>query len=176
MKLNDIQYFFVFDVESIGLHGDGFAVGWTVVDVQGQEFEHGIFAVPRVICKGSDDDRKWCDKNIPHIMPTHHSIIDMREAFWKVWLTWKAKGAVMFADCLWPVESRFLIDCVADYQPYRNWEGPYPFHDIGTFLLAHGLDPLQKFERQVGEMTEHNPVCDARQSARILVKTIHQTP
>ena len=33
--------FMVFDVESIGLHGDGFAVAWVVVNREGERLGEG---------------------------------------------------------------------------------------------------------------------------------------
>jgi hypothetical protein len=38
--------FFVFDVESAGLHGEGFAVGFVVVDREGNKRDEGLFVAP----------------------------------------------------------------------------------------------------------------------------------
>jgi hypothetical protein len=46
--------------------------------------------------------------------------------------------------------------------------GPYPLHDLASILLAHGRDPLAKNERLPEELPEHDPLNDARQSARLL--------
>ena len=45
--------FMVFDVESIGLHGDGFAVAWVVVNRSGQRLGEGCMACPRDLCAGT---------------------------------------------------------------------------------------------------------------------------
>lgn len=168
------QLYLVFDVESIGLHGEGFAVGWVVINQEGFEMESSYSACPRLAAKGSIDDRKWVDSNIPEISPNCTIPEMVRADFWEVWLKWKSKGAILAADCAWPVEARFLIYCVNDSPEERNWQGPYPLIDIGSVLLASGSDPLQKFDRLPSELPEHNPLCDARQSARILIKALNK--
>lgn len=103
------------------------------------------------------------------MQPTHESPQMIRQAFWKHWLQWKAVGARLVADCAWPVEARFLAACVDDNLAANGWFGPYPLFDIASISAAHGLDPLEKRPRRYGESPEHNPLCDAKQSARILL-------
>jgi hypothetical protein len=165
-------YFFVFDVESIGLHGEGFAAGWTIINKEGKEVDYGCVAVDRRVAAGRHEDREWVDKNIPEIEITHPSKRLMRESFWRSWTEWKAKGAVMAADCPWPVEARFLAECVDDDRGRRGWDGPYPFIDIASVLLACGKDPLATYGRNESELPAHDPLADARQSARLLAECI----
>ena len=40
------DYYVSFDVESVGLHGTGFAVGYVVLDKNGNEVESGCFCCP----------------------------------------------------------------------------------------------------------------------------------
>ena len=54
----------VFDVESIGLHGEGYAVGYVVI-VDGKEVEADMFACPGSMAEGVDSDRLWVYGNIP---------------------------------------------------------------------------------------------------------------
>lgn len=166
--------FFVFDVESIGLHGQGFAVGWVVVDIEGQELDRGYLSFSRDNAFGTLVNRKWVEENvIPHLPdPVHTYPQNMRSAFWDKWLEWKAKGATLWADCAWPVEARFLADCVDDNTENREWEGPYPLHEISTILFVAGIDPTGKFPRLENEEPAHHPTCDARQSARILIEAL----
>ena len=63
MDLNN-KYVMVFDVESVGLHGDGFAVGFTV-RYKGDEIDYGIIACDPKFVKGSDTNKDWVNKNIP---------------------------------------------------------------------------------------------------------------
>lgn len=162
----------VFDVESVGLHGEGFAVGFVVVNGYGVEVQHGLMACPQQVASGAVSDtrktRRWLAENIPPIEKTHDYPEQIRDAFWRQWLFWKERGAILVADCAWPVEARFLHNCVGDDMPEREWQGPYPLHDLASILLAEGKNPLGKFERKDNELPEHNPLMDARQSARIL--------
>lgn len=167
------QLFFVFDVESIGLHGQAFAVGWCVVDSQGKEHPGARYACDRDAIEGSDSDREWVDANMPPIAVTC-DYPTMLEWFWADWLGWKAIGALMAADCSWPVEARFLCACVDQDKTNRAFEGPYPFIDIGSVLFAKGYDPLHEFPRRDNELPKHDPLADARQSARLLVDAMIQ--
>jgi hypothetical protein len=82
---------------------------------------------------------------------------------------------MLAADCAWPVEARFLAACVDDQPEQRAWEGPYPLIDIASVRLAAGLDPLATVERLPSEMPAHDPLADARQSARLLIEALKVT-
>jgi hypothetical protein len=159
---------FVFDVESIGLHGEPFAVGWTVIDSVGAEIDFGRIAIPPEMAHGDDDDSEWCRANIPAIPATHMSMKAMLVDFWSQWMKWKEKGALMFAECAWPVEAKFLAMCIGVDYPRNKWEGPYPFHDVASVMLSSGMNPMANYERTESEMPKHCPLADARQSARLL--------
>lgn len=168
--------YLVFDVESVGLHGEGFAVGAVVVDESGKELSSCLFVCPiEKATEGKTGDLEWVNKNIPSLALTDSCPTLVRHAFWEFWRVWKEQGAILVADCAWPVEARFLIQCVEDDKASRNWEGPYPLHDLASMLLAKGKDPTGKFGRLETENPEHNPLMDARQSARILIENLHKT-
>lgn len=164
--------FMVFDVESIGLHGEGFAVGFVVIDRAGAEQYYGRFACAPETAHGADEGRSWVRDNIPPLRETHNSSQGMRRTFWRHWLEWKAQGAVLVADCAWPVEARFLAACVDDAPSEREWQGPYPLHDLASFMAASGRDPLAANERLPNELPAHDPLADARQSARLLMECL----
>lgn len=161
-------FLFVFDVESIGLHGDSYAVAGVVLDDQGNQVDSFMYSCPPGTVAGNTNDRKWVKENIPEIPVTHFCAMLVRKAFWDKWLEWQSKKALMFADCGWPVEAKFLAACVSDNLFQRSWEGPLPLHEIATVILARGGDPLQEFDRNADELPRHNPLRDAIQSARIL--------
>lgn len=163
-------FFFVLDVESVGLHGEGYSPGWVVIDTaNGAEVDSGRLAVDTAVCDGYDEDRDWINENVPHIPPTHDSLGAMRELFLAVWLRWKARGAWLAADCPAPVETNFLAACIKRRLPVSRWDGPYPLIDIASVLLARGIDPLATLPRLENELPRHDPLCDARQSARYLM-------
>lgn len=163
-----MKAYFVIDVESVGLHGQAFAVAGGVYLENGSPQWEFKLACPIDECDGLPDDRKWVKENIPTIQETHRTPQAMRDAFWPLWLKAKSEGAVMAADCLWPVEAGFMEQCIRDDSATRNWEGPYPFMEIASFLAAAGMHPLAKYDRTPSEMPVHDPLADARQSARML--------
>lgn len=169
-----MRTFFVFDIESIGLHGQGYAAGFVVISEDGTEVDSGRFACDPERCGsfwGDEDDRIWVKANIPPIAITHKNANEVRQELWKKWREWADKGAIMAADCPWPVEARFLILSIENNG--CKWDGPYPFIDIASVVLAKGGDPLATFDRLPSEMPKHDPLADARQSARILLEHLH---
>ena len=173
-KIDVPDLFMVFDVESIGLHGEGFAVAWVVVNRQGEQLEEGCLACDPDLCQGTEDDREWVKENIPPLPCSSPTKFHLRNTFWHAWRNWAARGAWLAADCAWPVEANFLSACVRLNPEERNWEGPYPLLDISGVLLAAGLDPLGSHGRQEGELPAHHPLMDARQSARLLLECLDQ--
>lgn len=133
---NSLNYL-VFDVESIGLHGEGFAVGWVIIDESLKEYESGYLACPAEVARGTHEDFLWVQENVlPHLPePTEISPNRVRQKFWDKWL--EVKDSVsLFADCGWPVEDNFLSACTkqhpdsiaqAHYHRTRNYPGlPLP--------------------------------------------------
>lgn len=171
-----MNYYMVIDCESIGLHGETFAVGWVIVNGSGQELESGYEACHPESARGTHEDREWVEKNVvPHLPPPKHpNPFHVREAFWNAWLLAieKFTGIALVADCLWPVEARFLQDCVANSWKERNWSGPYPFHEIATMFLVDGRPPTAHYPRLPEEEPAHHPTCDARQSARLFIEAL----
>lgn len=166
--MNPTKKFFMFDVESIGLHGEGFAVGFVIFDLDGNTVFQGMFACPPNAARGSKEGHLWVQENMPTLRATHDSPWQVRAAFWKVWTEHHNPGdCLMLADVPWPVEARFLAQCVDDHPVAREWGGPYPLIDIASLLVMVGRDPLAKANRKPEEMPEHDPLADALQSARL---------
>jgi hypothetical protein len=182
----------VFDVESVGLHGEGFAVGWVVIE-DGEVAEENWCACSPDKAMGSPEGRKWVTQHVPQttLKPDRHhskaSPRQVRDAFWAVWERERDKGSTIWADCAWPVESRFLIACIEDARlkhktmivsanlpgTKRCWDGPYPLHEISTIRRAAGLsggEISSHLSRQDDELPAHHPLTDAKQSARLLLE------
>lgn len=168
---NFTHIFMVFDVESIGLHGEGFAVAYVVVTDQGEELDSAVIACPRSMASGSVDDREWVNDNVPPIPPTVKTPQEVRAAFFSAWTEEKSRGARLVADCGWPVEGRFLTACIDD-DPSRKWDGPYPLLDLSAALFSRGVNPLEDRERLPSELPKHDPLADCRQSARLFIEAI----
>lgn len=174
-----MSLYMVFDVESVGLHGEGFAVGWVVVDETGKTLDEARYATSPLMASGREHNRRWVEANIPRMDHTHSSAEGVRSEFWAAWLRWKRQGALLCADVAWPVEARFLSDMIREAcQRQENAEtevefaGPYPLIDISSVRLAKGLDPLADNPRNPLELPIHDPLCDARQSARLLIEAL----
>jgi hypothetical protein len=166
------KLYMVFDVESVGLHGEGYAVGYVVVNERGEELEADYVACPPIMAQGERAGREWIKANVPELRYDAQTTRMVRDWFWMMWLTWKEQGAVLVADCAWPVEARFLAECVDDHRSAREWSGPYPLHDVATARLVAGFDPLATVERLPNELPQHDPLADARQSARLWLEAL----
>jgi hypothetical protein len=165
--------FFVFDVESIGLAGEGFAVAGGVYNRLAAAQMEFAFCCPEHQAQGTEIDRKWVCENVPRFPATHDNPRDVRTAFWETWRECRSlySGIQMAAECQFPVETRFLARCVDDL-PARSAEAPYPLLEISTYMQAAGMDPMATYDRLERERPRHHPLADARQSARLLAAAI----
>lgn len=124
-------------------------------------------------CISDPRDEKFVKEHVlpaqPNSSRTANCLKDVRDAFWEFYKRW-AKQCIVVADCGTPTEAYFLRLCVLDDFPTRKWEAPYPLHDLGTLLLARSMDPIGEYPRTRAEIPKHNPLCDARQSARLFLE------
>lgn len=166
--------FLVFDVESIGLHGEGFAVAGAVLTKSFGVDVTFVFSCSPDMAYGSDSDREWVRSNVPLLNYNCKNTNEVRNQFWNIWNELKNKhdDLVLAAECTWPVEARFLNQCVDDNKEGRNWEGPYPLYDISSIMFSAGLDPLAEYERVGDENPAHHPLSDVMQSCRLLKMSI----
>lgn len=173
------KLYFVFDVESVGLHGEGFAVGWVVVDRSGKELAEGFLQVDSAYAKGEPEDREWISEHVlPHLptptaeVGTGREMVDFRGSFFDELQKWQAKGASFWAECGVPVESNLLAATVQDAWINRCWQMPYPLNEVASVMSASGVNPLEPRERLDRELPRHHPTADARQSARLLIEAL----
>lgn len=156
------------DVESNGLHGEGFAIGAVLLRADGSEVSTFYARCP---IAGAVDP--WVRDNVLPALAdapvTHDSARAMRDAWW-AWMTEHREGALIVGDCAWPVEAGMLSACVAD-DPSRAFKGPYPLHEVATLLLAAKADPMASYAERVlspealAAHRKHHPTDDARVSA-----------
>lgn len=165
--------YMIFDCESVGLHGETFAVAWVVVDHEGKRIASAAYSCSPDAARGDEEWRTWARENVT-LPPvgSKRTPREVRREFWEAWVYAETRGATLWADCCWPVEARFLLDCVDDDPESRQGQGPYPLHDIATLRLAAGLDPLVAEPRRPEENPAHNPQCDAIYSARLLLAAV----
>lgn len=169
------NYYLVIDVESIGLYGEAFAVAGVIMSCN-KIIEEFLFACNPEVAKGTISNREWITKNVQLSYSDFNcsSTIQLRYLFWNKFIELKNKypELIICGECIYPVEANFFAQCIKDDEQNREWEGPYPLHDISSMIFMTGVDPLQKVERIENELPEHNPLADARQSARLLMKSI----
>ena len=167
--------FFIFDVESIGIHGESFAVAGGVY-VDGREERVFQFAMnPRRLI-GDKEDMEWVSDNVPEMEHTHLMQNGILREFLTELHTCKGiyQDLVVAAECCWPVEANFLSKVIATNPVVDKWAGPYPLMDIASIMYAAGLDPMETWEREPAELPAHNPLCDVRLSARILKECLNR--
>jgi hypothetical protein len=169
------DFYMVFDVESVGLHGEGFAVSWWILDKNGKFTANASYSCPLEEANGTKTDRDWVKENVTvppvGICRTPRLVRDM---FWDAWIYTKKRGGVLVADCNWPVESHFLNACIQDDPDVRRSQGPYPFLDLASIRFALGYNPIEENQRLENELPCHNPLTDAKQSARLLAEALRQ--
>lgn len=173
------------DAESWGVMGDIFWIGAVLYNEHGYDVDVFDEAVDPFTCSqaGLRDappelhsrDRKWL---MEHVFPRLEgrerylagTTASLRSAFWEWLQTVRAKGEVhLLADCGLCIESRLLVDAIKD-KPERLSEAPWFVHDVATALHMHGRDPMGTYGRLANELPAHDPVCDARQTARLFAE------
>jgi len=149
----------IFDVESVGLHGEGFAFGMVYVE-NGEITEEALAWCHPNEADGNPAGRQWVAENVVPLLvkatgtPTHGTPRDLRDEFWTLWRGAAEKyQAQLMADVCWPVEANWLSACIRDDAIAREWLGPYPLLDAGT-LRAAGLATAAE--------DVHDPLEDAR--------------
>jgi hypothetical protein len=156
----DMKRRMVFDVESVGLHGDGWAVGYVLL--VGDQVVDKVWAWCNPDnAAGTSEGREWVKKNCrwarDGLDPAVASELgltagrrflwpsEVRQWFWETWLNQASQGAELWCDVPWPVEARFLAVCVEDKRSDqvscrelgktpREFEGPFPLFDVRSYV------------------------------------------
>lgn len=151
---------FSFDAETDGLYGPVWAIGAVVLDGSGDG------PAPRFA--GQLDPEvvtdPWVREHVVPVvdLPRYETRVELLDAFWAFWLEHKT-GADCVGDFAAPVEAGLFRACAELDIPGRQWNGPYPLHELGTALLMAGEDPDVDRRKLCGrlDLTPHDPVCDA---------------
>lgn len=169
-----------FDVETRGLFGQSFAVGFVLTSDAGSTLFEGIRSClfmdvdPDGGSTWKENDA-WLEENVlPHLpAPDCFTAFEVRHKFMDDLRSMKRAAdrqdekLYLLADCAFPCEARFLTECWRD-DPLKNGPlMPYPLLDLSAILLAKGYDPVGMYARRDNENPTHNPLNDARQSSRI---------
>src|SRR3990167_10032615 len=147
---------FFFDVEAQSLHGEGFAYGYVVVNVNEATKEFTILEKGECYSVlGAKEATNWVKENVipsltlltPYLekdlstlntssLPSEIVIStkDLRDNFYKIYTKWKKQGAEFWSDVNFPVETNFLSAIVKDGNSSRDWDMPYPLLDVSNFV------------------------------------------
>src|SRR6186713_319328 len=105
-----MKKYFVFDVESIGLHGEGFAVGGGLYNSDGTSVFEFLHACHPEIADGRKSNRDWVSNNVPDLLKEASNpdvicftTLQVRQKFWEHYTKAKSEGAYIFSECGWPV-------------------------------------------------------------------------
>lgn len=160
------------DAEVDGLYGQTFAIAFTVRE-KGVETFKWQGRIP-----DSSVSDEWVKQNVlPKLqdMPiTHNTSTELEEAFWSAYMQHK-DGATVIAHCGSPVESGLFRRCVERDLANRQWDAPFPLHDVATALLYAGENPtsVESYMTKYGLTPEfkgatHHPMYDAVVAAQVL--------
>jgi len=189
------QHYLSLDVESLGLFGPPFAVGFCLVDESGAELESGIYGWDFKIFSNllywdyaSNDSTRWeinhkdeywvLENVIPALPPLWANckgIIDFYQRFYKeVWdvCFFKYPNLIAVSDCPFPVEFNFILEMLHSVGHRDMTHSPLPLIDVASVLLAHGYDPIATYKRREDELPAHDPCKDARQSIRLMLSVL----
>lgn len=134
---------FSLDAEVDGLYGPAFAVA-AVVREDGREVARFVGRAPDSLVTN-----EWVRDNVLPALAgmdvTHSSSEELEEAFWAFWLA-QRDGATVIAHCGTPVEAGLFRRCVERDRASRQWNGPFPLHELASLLLAVGENPTSADE------------------------------
>jgi hypothetical protein len=166
-----------FDLESNGLHGQAFAVGAVVMDMQGNIKDK---FTARIKIYGPVDE--WVEKNVmPAIsdMPiTHASYKDMCNSFWRWFVNAQSASDYVVVSNGYPVEYRFLLDCQQLDLDERYWQHPFPLIDLSSLQLGAGgqsstsKKDLKTRAAKEQNLVNHHPLDDAKVTAIAAIEAL----
>lgn len=167
-----------FDVETNGLHGQAFAVGAVVMDMDGNILDE---FTGRTKIVGPVD--AWVEKNVLPVIKemslTHATEKDLREAFWRWYVPAEAASDYVLVSNGYPVEYRFLLKCQEENLEERYWQHPFPILDLFS-LLVQASDKLSKSKlldeiMRDHNLSLHNPLDDAKMTTLAAFEAFRRT-
>jgi hypothetical protein len=157
-----VTMIFSFDAETDGLYGPVWAIGAVIIRPGGvieTVFSGQLDPTPDVVTD------PWVREHIVPVvkLPLYQSRSHLLDAFWAVWTQYREQ-VIAVADFGTPVEAGLFRACIDLDREARQWQGPYPLHELGTALLLNGVDvdvDRREFAGR-GYLVQHDPVDDAK--------------
>lgn len=173
--------YLTFDVETRGLYGEAFAVGYVLTTDTGEVVLEGQHACQ--FLKAAEDlldttplaTREFLESCVLPVAPSVdcESPHEVRMKFQQVWKRADREANLgkedlyLVVDCPFPCEVGFLQQ-IRKEVGHGSFVGAYPLIDVASMVLKDGGNPIGTFHRTDDEKPAHNPLNDARQSSRIL--------
>jgi hypothetical protein len=178
---------FMFDVESIGLYGNGFAFGAVASDAKGQILDKCAYAylteeiikelnkIDFFVNGDGKDIISECKK-----LQQVKSLKELRQKFYDFYLAYKSNCDI-YSDVNFPVETNFLKDVVMDDIENRQFTMPYPLLDVANVVPCN-IDRAEMYiQDNAGYIAQdvanrkpvkHNPLWDSMCSLYCLIKEL----
>lgn len=162
---------FYVDAECDGLYGSFLSVAALVTDECGRELDRFYLSVR---ANESDIQTEWVRENVFPFLAGADELVntedELLDRFWEFWMKHR-ENAVCIAYVPYPVEARLFTHCVMKAPIDRAFFGPFPLYDLGTLLMARGLDPDPDMSVLSGmELTKHDAMNDVRMMEKVWEK------
>lgn len=151
----------VYDVETVGILGPCWAVGWVALDAAGNEIDAGhAWTEPA----GDPAAVAWARPARDALAAESAPLADadaVLRVLWAVWLTAKTSGAQLWCDVAYPCDAPTLAAAhrLAVAEGVSGpFDGPFPLGDIAQRLGGRVSGPPLPADG-------HHPVVDARWSS-----------
>ena len=167
--------YFVFDVESDGLYGEGFCFSAVVFS------SLGTIQDSLTLKADIEIETKWVKENVLPALKFIKSAPDtktLRSCFYDFYMKHKDRCNI-YSDVNYPVETNFLNAVAMDDLGERQWNMPYPLMDISN-IIPVSLDREQYYIEKNAywivcdvpsrKPKKHHPYWDCLCSAYALIK------
>lgn len=173
------QHFFIIQAQSMGLYGEIFAIGFIVINSDGEILKEGILKCPHQLAQGLDSDREWVNKHViaatEKITSNHISIFntpkELYENIWEIWLEMKKQYEKLYCASYigYPIIMNLFYKCVMKNVESRQMLAPYPLLEIDTSFLMTNYEISPKNISRFDTEIPYNPLCDAKYYGRLFI-------
>ena len=160
----------MFDVESIGFYGSGFAFGAIAATAKGEIFEKRAYACLNgeiltqlqaidFFVNGEGKDIVAECKKLEQVS----SLQELRQKLYEFYMDTGFKDNWdVYSDVNFPVETNFLADVAKDRLEGRQFNMPYPLFDVVNYVPVK-IDRAEEYIKDnayyiVGDVAERKPV------------------
>lgn len=159
---------FFIDAETDGLYGKVISAAVVVLDGTYRELERHYWGIEK---DNLNIETKWVMEHVVPVMGHYEPCKNEEDLLSKVWEVWSryCENAYAIADVCYPVEAGLFEKCVRMDPEDRIQKAPYPLIDLGSVLMAKGIDPLIERKKLVkSEKTkQHNALEDVEMAIEI---------